>query len=151
MTVDGGDPQLFRHEAHLQDQAVLIIPGGQRPTVDVVRHWAANAMAWVPMAPRLRVSLVVEELVSNARRHGRLPAVLRLSLDHTRRYVLVFVDDAGPATIRWPLGAGLTMVDGLALAWGVEPRAGGKTVWAEVPVGMRVEGLEVPPQPGPER
>ena len=149
MTVDAGDAHLFRHEAHLQDQAVLIMPGGATPSIDVVRHWVANAMVWVPMVPRLRVSLVVEELVANARRHGRLPCVLRLSLDNTRRYVLVFVDDAGPEAIQWPLGAGLTLVDGLALDWGVEPRAGGKTVWAEVPVGVRVEGLDTPPQPAP--
>jgi hypothetical protein len=61
----------------------------------------------------------------------------------------VFVDDAGPDAIQWPLGAGLTLVDGLVLDWGVEPRASGKTVWAEVPVGVRVEGLESPPQPAP--
>lgn len=141
MTVDGGD---------LQDQAVLIMPGGRDPSVDVVRNWVANAMLRVPLVPRLRVSLVVEELVANARRHGRLPCVLRLSLDHSRRYVLVFVDDAGSDPLRWPLGAGLTLVDGLALDWGVEPRAGGKTVWAEVPTGVRVEGLVAPPQPSPE-
>jgi hypothetical protein len=149
MTVDGGDAHLFRHEAHLEDQAVLIMPTGRTPSMDVVRHWAANAMAWVPLVPRLRVSLVVEELVANARNHGRLPCVLRLSLDQTGRYVLVFVDDAGPA-ISWPMGAGLTLVDGLTLDWGVELRANGKTVWAEVPIGLRVEGLETPPQPAPE-
>lgn len=128
------------------DQAVLIIPGGEDPSRDVVRLWVAEALTAVPPLPRLRVTLVVEELVSNARSHGRLPCVLRLSLDHTRRYLLVFVDDSAPDDKDgwWPVGAGLALVDALSLDWGMEPSARGKTMWAEVPVGLRVDGLEIP-------
>ena len=102
------------------------------------------------MLSRLTVGLVVDELVSNARRHGRAPCVLRLSLDDTRRFLFVYVDDsAAHDTASWPAGAGLTVVDGLTRAWGVQRRAGGKTVWAALPLGVRLDGLANPPQPPP--
>lgn len=141
---------MFRYEL-ARGPAVLIIPSGAEPSREDLRHWVAEALVRVPLLPRSRVALVVEELVSNARRHGGLPCVLRLSLDHTRRFLLVFVDDsATTGTQAWPTRAGLTLVDGLTLEWGVEPRATGKTVWAEVPVGARVHGLVLPPQPLPD-
>lgn len=147
---------MHRHEQHCRDQAVLIIPDGDDPPRDVVCHWVADALVWVPAVPSLRVAVVMDELVANARRHGRLPCVVRLSLDRTRRNVLVFVDDSAASAadcvagdVAWPAHAGLTLVDALTLDWGVEPRTRGKTVWARVPAGVRVEGLEVPPQPLP--
>jgi hypothetical protein len=132
------------------DQAVLIIPSGDELSEDVVRIWATGALAGVPMVPRLRAVLVVEELVSNALRHGRLPCVLQLLLDETRRYLLVLVEDSAPDDgAMWPMDAGLVLVDGLTSDWAVEPRALGKTVWAEIPLGARISGLAVPPQPPP--
>lgn len=133
------------------DQAVLIIPtDGGDLSADVVRTWVVAALAGVPMVPRLHAVLVVEELVSNARRHGSLPCVLRLSLDHTRRYLVVFVEDSAPDDgAAWPIGAGLVLVEGLASDWAVEGRLRGKTVWAELALGEPVQGLAVPPQPPP--
>jgi hypothetical protein len=136
------------------DQAVLIIPSGEDLSEDVVRTWVVAALVGVPMLPRLHAAVVVEELVSNACRHGRLPCVLRLSLDHTRRYLLVFVEDSAPDDgAVWPVRAGLTLVEGLTSDWAVESRLRGKTVWAEIALGARISGLVVPPQPleGPEQ
>jgi hypothetical protein len=130
------------------DQAVLIIPTGDALPAEVVRNWVGAALAGVPWVPRLGAVLVVEELVSNARRHGGLPCVVRLCLDHTRRYLLVFVEDsAADDGAVWPVGAGLVIVEGLTSDWAVESRLHGKTVWAEIPLGACVPGLAVPPQP----
>jgi hypothetical protein len=133
------------------DQALLIIPTDGEPSEDVVRTWVAGALVGVPLLPRLHAALVVDELVSNARRHGSLPCVLRLSLDHTRRYLLVFVEDSAPDDgAVWVAGAGLSLVDGLTSDWAVESRPRGKTVWAEIALGARISGLAIPPQPPPD-
>jgi hypothetical protein len=77
--------------------------------------------------------------------------VLRLSLDHTRRYLLVFVEDSAPDDgAVWVAGAGLSLVDGLTSDWAVESRPRGKTVWAEIALGARISGLAIPPQPPPD-
>jgi hypothetical protein len=132
------------------DQAVLIIAADGDLSDDVVRTWVVAALVGVPAVPKLHTMLVVDELVSNARRHGGLPCVLRLCLDHTRRFLLVFVEDSAPDDgAVWPMRAGLTLVDGLTSDWAVDARPRGKTVWAEVALGARISGLAVPPQPPP--
>lgn len=132
------------------DQAVLIIPEAGDPPENLVRSWVAAALGWVPRAPRLLAAIVVGELVANARQHGSLPCVLRLSLDHTRRYLLVFVEDAAADDgAMWHPRAGLMLIDGLTSDWAVEPRPRGKTVWAEIALGVRVPRLATPPHPPP--
>ncbi len=92
-------------------QAVLIIPTYVDPSAPLVRLWVAAAIEGVPVMSRLMVTLVVDELVSNARRQGGSPCVLLLSLDDTRRFLFVYVDDsAAGGTASWALGAGLTLV-----------------------------------------
>ncbi|GAA2002175.1 ATP-binding protein [Catenulispora subtropica] len=86
------------------------------------------------------VGLVVSELVTNAVRHARTPATLRLI--PAEAGVVVEVDDAAdgvprllpPAGRSSAGGLGLAIVDRLAEAWGTTPRAagGGKTVWARL-------------------
>jgi hypothetical protein len=133
------------------DQAVLIIPSGGGSAEDLVRLWVAAALNGVPLVPRLRAALVVEELVANAHRHGRLPCVLRLALDESHRFLQVFVDDAGADDgAVWTAGSGLSLVDGLTAHWSVEWRAQGKTVWGEIGVGMRITAIDAPPQPPPQ-
>ena len=133
------------------NQPVLIIPAGADQPVPLVRLWVAAAIEGVPLAAYLKVGLVVDELVSNARRHGRFPCLLRLSLDDTRRHLFVFVDDAAADDgADWVTGAGLAVVDGLAANWGVQRRSGGKSVWAALPLDVRVAGLSQPSQPPPE-
>lgn len=133
------------------DQAVLIIPPGAGSADDLVRVWVAVALDGVPLLPRLRTELVVEELVSNAHRHGGLPCVLRLSLDDSHRFLQIFVDDSGVDDgAEWVAGSGLSLVDGLTSHWSVEWRARGKTVWGEIGVGMRIGAINAPPQPPPQ-
>lgn len=119
------------------DQAALIVAGEECPSSDVVRGWVHGALTGMALVPRLRAALVAEELVSNARRHGGLPCVLRLSLHRTQQVLLVCVDDcAEDDRDAWPVQAGLTLVDALSLDWGTDRAALGKTVWAEVALGV---------------
>jgi CheY-like chemotaxis protein len=82
--------------------------------------------------------LIVSELVSNAVVHARCPCELRLLLGDAA--VRIEVDDSGvgtpdplPASSTRPFGRGLNLIDAMTSAWGVEPRTGGKVVWAELP------------------
>ncbi|MDQ0908938.1 anti-sigma regulatory factor (Ser/Thr protein kinase) [Streptomyces canus] len=96
------------------------------------------------------VALVVAELAANAVLHGRVPGHdfgLRVALDTAAGLVRVEVADAAsvkrpPATVPSSVpegesGRGLLLVDALAVRWGSVPRHPlGKTVWADIPVGM---------------
>ncbi|MFJ4617487.1 ATP-binding protein [Streptomyces sp. NPDC088812] len=96
------------------------------------------------------VALVVGELAANAVRHGRVPgrdAHLRMFFDTTAGLVRIEVADAvaghhPPAVPPSALpddesGRGLLLVDALAVRRGTAARHPvGKTVWAEVPVGV---------------
>ncbi|MEV0334106.1 ATP-binding protein [Nocardia sp. NPDC050717] len=78
---------------------------------------------------------VMDELVSNACRHGAAPRRCRVRL--YPRQVRVEVDDTGPGTPRPRApqgtgGRGLILVDRLATAWACTAGRGHKTVWAEL-------------------
>ena len=81
--------------------------------------------------------LLVSELVTNAVLHGRSP--FTLTLEHRDEVVRVEVVDGSPLPPRVhsfsalsATGRGLRLVERLAVAWGVDPRDGGKSVWFEV-------------------
>ena len=87
------------------------------------------------------VELIISELVANAVRHGRPDIVFRARLEPFA--VDIAVLDQGeqlpptrpvPVTVDSDSGRGLTIVDRLSRAWGVEPHPAGtgKTVWASV-------------------
>jgi anti-sigma regulatory factor (Ser/Thr protein kinase) len=83
--------------------------------------------------------LLVTELVANVVTHVGLPMTLRVA--HDPSTMRVEIDDASSAVpvVRHPdavdeHGRGVLLVDQLANAWGVEPRADGKTVWFELDV-----------------
>ena len=85
---------------------------------------------------------VVDELVSNATRHGDAPRRFRIALLDAGRRLRIEVDDAAPELPRRRQpdhtgGRGLILVDELATAWGVRHHPGHKTVWAEVAVDRR--------------
>ncbi|MFG3349879.1 ATP-binding protein [Streptomyces sp. NPDC048018] len=85
--------------------------------------------------------LLVSEVVTNARRHGRGPYELRL--DGSERALWVQVSDTSPERPRRRAphraarcsGHGLYLLQRLAARWGSVPRGdAGKTVWFEVVV-----------------
>ncbi len=81
--------------------------------------------------------LVVDELVTNALRHGEAPRRCRLVVLRHRDRLRVEVDDASrrEPVIRTPDltgGRGMILVDGLASRWGVDHHEDHKTVWAEL-------------------
>lgn len=89
--------------------------------------------------------LVVDELASNAQRHGLAPRVCRLTLLNGGRVLRVEVDDAAARhpRIRPPDhsgGNGLLLVDRLTTGWGVHQYAGHKTVWAELDLDQHGNG-----------
>ncbi len=115
------------------EQAMLIMPSEDDPPTDVVREWLGYALATLPAVVRRQAGLVAEELVANARQHGKAPYVLHLSVHEVRHVLLVAVDDCTPDLgAAWGGRSGLVLVGGLSERWGVERRALGKTVWAEL-------------------
>jgi anti-sigma regulatory factor (Ser/Thr protein kinase) len=83
--------------------------------------------------------LLVTELVANVVTHVGSPMTLRVA--RTPTMMRVEIDDSSPEVpvVRHPdtadeHGRGVLLVDQLANAWGVEPRAQGKTVWFELDV-----------------
>lgn len=137
---------LYRYE----DRATLIMPTELDPPMDVIRGWIRGALGDVPVVARLHATLVADELVTNARRHGRAPYVLRLAVRGGGRTLLVSVDDcAAELGESWSLRTGLVLVGGLSRRWGVERRRRAKTVWAEVLLDGPVLDLAAPEQPLP--
>jgi hypothetical protein len=101
-----------------------------------------DLMAWLAAPLRgctkgvvREAAYVLTELLTNAQKHA-VPLyqvwVARRSGGHVIR--LAVDDGAAPPAEPWPLGKGLLVVRGLCPGWGVEPSAGGKTVWADLPV-----------------
>jgi anti-sigma regulatory factor (Ser/Thr protein kinase) len=85
------------------------------------------------------VELIASELVTNAVKAG--PADVALELVIHRDLISVAVTDSAPGVARMrdpspdaDSGRGLLIVDRLATSWGVDYLAGGKRVWAELPV-----------------
>ena len=104
-------------------------------------------------------ALLVTELVGNAVRHARpLPdgwVLVSWRIEGTRLHIRVtdggsplaepHVAHAGPQDIR---GRGLSIVDALALQWGVERGRGSSTVWATLTLGSPRGGQPEEPNPG---
>ncbi|KDN21840.1 ATP-binding protein [Amycolatopsis rifamycinica] len=100
-----------------------------------VRRWARSALSDLSEADLTDTIMVLDELVSNALRHGTPPRQVRL----LRRagWLRIEVDDScrDPACPRPPSetgGRGLALVEQCTIAWGQEQRPTGKTVWAEI-------------------
>lgn len=100
-----------------------------------VRAWADRLLQDLPEDQRVDALLVVDELTSNALRHGTPPHQVRLL--RKRDWLSVEVDDTcvDPACPRPPSfngGHGLKLVAGMSVSWGQWQRPTGKTVWAEI-------------------
>ncbi|ADJ47959.1 two-component system histidine kinase [Amycolatopsis mediterranei S699] len=100
-----------------------------------VRAWAERLLQDLPEDQRVDALMVVDELTSNALRHGKPPRQVRLL--RKRDWLSVEVDDAcvDPACPRPPSsdgGHGLKLVAAMSASWGQWQRPTGKTVWAEL-------------------
>ncbi|WP_086679368.1 ATP-binding protein [Amycolatopsis pretoriensis] len=109
-----------------------------------VRHWVRTVLREFPANVVSTAVMVVDELTSNALRHGRAPYHVRLLPGAAK--LRIEVDDGGgePARRRAPSdqgGRGLLLVERCAAAWGQLRRPSGKTLWAELttddPAGAR--------------
>jgi len=106
---------------------------------------ARRAVVSLPLieSVRVKLALVVSELVTNAIRHAGLGAGDPIALDVTRvdGYVRIAVHDGGPGFAppghdgdrSGNGGFGLSIVAALSDEWGVERRPDGCTVWCAVP------------------
>ncbi len=106
-----------------------------------VRAWAQDQLGGLDADSRADAVLVLDELVSNALRHGLTPGRVRLTRD--AGHLRVEVTDASdvPARPRPPDrtgGRGLVLVAACSRQWGQWRHDTGKTVWAEVPVSAGV-------------
>ncbi|KDN18946.1 ATP-binding protein [Amycolatopsis rifamycinica] len=100
-----------------------------------VRAWADRLLQDLPEEQRVDALMVVDELTSNALRHGLPPRQVRLL--RKRDWLSVEVDDTcvDPACPRPPStdgGHGLKLVSAMSVSWGQWQRPTGKTVWAEI-------------------
>jgi hypothetical protein len=100
-----------------------------------VRHWVRTVLRGFPANFVSTAVMVVDELTSNALRHGRAPYHVRLLPGAAK--LRIEVDDSGgePARRRTPSdhgGRGLLLVERCAAAWGQLRRPSGKTLWAEL-------------------
>ncbi len=84
-------------------------------------------------------ALVVTELATNAVLHARSAFSVRLLL--AEDVIRISVEDTlplgQPGGNRWlpaAPGHGLGVVAAMAVRWGVETEAGGKAIWAELPL-----------------
>ncbi len=104
------------------------------------RRWLRSIL--VDVAPQSidDACLLLSELVTNAFIHGGGSPAVRASVDGED--LLLSVRDASsagpvhrpPGTADETGGLGLTIVDRLTSAWGVDPLQGGKVVWAHMPL-----------------
>ncbi|MDQ1644067.1 MAG: hypothetical protein QOJ50_251 [Cryptosporangiaceae bacterium] len=135
-----GRPQLFaaRPPGESVTEYRLELPprDGARPAAGLV----ARALGtWKIDDPGGTVRLVVTELIENVHLHTGGTGELRMTLNHGA--ILIAVSDHSPVQpiVRNPGhraggGRGLRIVQALTHSWGSRPHAGGKTVWAQIPL-----------------
>ena len=100
-----------------------------------VRHWVRTVLRGFPANVVSTAVMVVDELTSNALRHGRAPYHVRLLPGAAK--LRIEVDDSCRESARRRTpddhgGRGLLLVDRCAAAWGQLRRPSGKTLWAEL-------------------
>ena len=108
------------------------------------RRWLRSML--VDVAPARSIDdacLLVSELVTNAFIHGGGTPAVRARLD-ADQLLLSVIDKSSAQPVPRPFGAadetgglGLTIVDRLTSAWGVDTVPGAKVVWAHMPLAGR--------------
>ncbi|WP_033237816.1 SpoIIE family protein phosphatase [Streptomyces albidoflavus] len=102
------------------------------------RNIGAQLTRWKLREAVFTAELVVTELIANAIRHASGPIRLRLILDRTLIVEVSDTSSTAPHLRRAASfdegGRGLMLVAQLAQRWGTRHWAGGKTIWAELPL-----------------
>ena len=107
------------------------VPSARRFVRVTLRSWGLEDLADTAL-------LVVSELASNAVLHARsdFTVVLSLRADGTLRLEVLDRSSRRPAQRRHSSGAatgrGLSIVESVALEWGVDKRPDGKAVWVQL-------------------
>jgi anti-sigma regulatory factor (Ser/Thr protein kinase) len=123
--------------------------GPELASVGAARRFVRRTLeAWRADGVDFEAAQVVSELTTNSVIHARSPFRVELSLDGD--HLTIGVTDSSPVLPRLKrhsaqatTGRGIGVVAALALAWGTEPRADGKRVWATLSTGPRPAlGLE---------
>lgn len=132
--------------------ATLVLSSATDPLPEVVRTWIVNALLFWQPEPAAHAALVLEELIADARAHGRPPHVVRIATTENHRSLVIVLDDrtraARPSwshdrSISWTLLRGLT--HHLAVAQRHEAR----TVCAEITFDEDMPDVLVTGQPEP--
>jgi GAF domain-containing protein/anti-sigma regulatory factor (Ser/Thr protein kinase) len=106
------------------------------------RHWIVEQLRDVPGDVVECAALLTSELVTNAVLHAATPLTVTLHILEDRIRVDVADGNAMVPSLKdygadAATGRGLTLFNTLASDWGVQPMAGGKIVWFELPVDYR--------------
>ena|SRR5579871_3611572 len=110
----------------------------QAASLAAVRSFVRDSCPGLDDLDLLRVIIVVNELATNAVEHAQSAYSVKLITlgDSAVRIEVEDAEDALPRLAEEPStenGRGLRIVEGIARAWGSEPReAAGKVVWAEL-------------------
>ncbi|SDF96241.1 Histidine kinase-like ATPase domain-containing protein [Lentzea fradiae] len=114
-------------------EAVFSLPEGDRGGgASLARDFARRVVLGCGYRGGLDdVVLVVDELVTNAVRHGGGCPVVRLT-GAADRVLVEVADDGAARPVPRPGGWGLRLVAVLCTSWGVGERAGRKVVWGEL-------------------
>ncbi|HUP87389.1 MAG TPA: ATP-binding protein [Acidimicrobiales bacterium] len=127
---------------------------GQPASVSAARRFVRNALASFPELSD-DAGLITTELVANAVLHAGGPITVRAAVDPgPPSAVRLEISDGSPVapvvreygTVA-STGRGLGLVARVARRWGVEPSAGGKTVWVELAPGSAQGGEHRPSAP----
>lgn len=115
--------------------AEVLVISGELTELARVRQWAKELLDDLGEDLLIDALAVVDELTSNALRHGEAP--YRVTMRRSDDRVRVEVTDgspesAAPRTPGMDGGRGLLLVDAYSLGWGQELHPDGKIVWAEL-------------------
>lgn len=120
------------------DPGEVLALNGELTELRRVRQWARTVLTDlgdVLADAHADVVSVIDELTSNALRHGRAPFRVCLRRNGNRLRIEVSDGSRERAVRRVPDdhgGRGLLLVEALSLDWGQELRPDGKIVWAEL-------------------
>ena len=115
--------------------ATLVLSSATDPLPEVVRTWILNALLFWQPEPAAHAALVVEELIADAREHGRPPHVVRIATTENHRSLVIVLDDRSrAANSSWPHTrlANWTLLRGLTHHLAVAQRPEERTVCVEI-------------------